>query len=137
MPPVDPSPSSVLEIRTFGAVGDGVLIDNIVMDVSERFDTGGQAIYLWSFPLYIESESAIPEGEPLPPAGTVDNVTISNVAARANGGVFVTGFREPEGYVKGLTLDNVRIHMSGGMDKSVMNDDPPDPYPIYGFHEAP
>jgi hypothetical protein len=120
-----------------GIVVDGVHIDNIVMDVSEKFNTGGQAIYLWSFPLYVESDSEIPEGEPLPPAGAVDNVTISNVTAKANGGIFITGFREREGYIKGLTLDNIRIHMFGGKDKSELNEHPPDPYPIYGFHGAP
>jgi len=120
-----------------GIVVDGVRIDNIVMDVSDKFDTGGQVIYMWSFPLYIESETEIPKGKPLPPAGTVDNVTISNVTAKANGGVFVTGFRESGGYIKGLTLDNVKIHMFGGKDKSELNANPPDPYPIYGFHGAP
>ena len=120
-----------------GIVVDGVHIDNIVMDVSEKFNTGGQAIYLWSFPLYVESDSEIPQGEPLPPAGAVDNVTISNVTAKANGGIFITGFREREGYIKGLTLDNIRIHMFGGKDKSALNEHPPDPYPIYGFHGAP
>lgn len=120
-----------------GIVVDGVLIDNIVMDVSEKFNTGGQAIYLWSFPLYVESDDQIPKDRPLPPAGVVDNVTISNVTAKANGGVFITGFREREGYIKGLTLDNIRIHMFGGKDKSELNADPPDPYPIYGFHGAP
>ena len=117
---------------------DGVLIDNIAMDVSKKFKTGGQAIYMWSFPLYVESESEIPKSEPLPLAGTIDNVTISNVTAKANGGVFVTGFREPKGYVKSLTLNNVRIFMFGGKEKSAeINTNPPDPYPIYGFHGAP
>lgn len=116
---------------------DGVLIDNIVMDVSDRFDTGGQAIYMWSFPLYVESDSEIPKDEPLPPAGSVSNVTISNVTAKANGGIFITGHREREGYIKSLIFNNVRIHMHGGKDKSELNDNPPDPYPIYGFHGAP
>jgi hypothetical protein len=121
-----------------GITVDGVLINNVVMDVSSRFDTGGQAIYLWSFPLYIESASEIPKGKPLPPAGTVDNVTISNVTAKVNGGIFVTGFREKEGYVKRLTLENVQIMMLGGIKKpEELNVDPPDPYPIYGFHGAP
>lgn len=118
-----------------GIVVDGVRIDNIVMDVSDGFDTGGQVVYMWSFPLYVEE--APPVDTVLPPAGTVDNVTISNVTARANGGIFVTGFREKEGYIRGLTLENIRILMLGGKDKSVLNDDPPDPYPIYGFHGAP
>ena len=121
-----------------GITVDGVLIDNIAMDVSDGFDTGGQAIYLWSFPLYVESEEEIPKSEPLPAAGSIDNVMISNVTATANGGIFITGFREPEGYVKSLTLDNVRIFMFGGKEKSEkLNAEPPDPYPIYGFHGAP
>ena len=121
-----------------GITVDGVLIDNIAMDVSKRFDTGGQAIYMWSFPLYVESESEIPKSKPLPAAGTIKNVTISNVTASANGGVFVTGFREREGFIESLTLDNVRIFMYGGKEKSEeLNARPPDPYPIYGFHGAP
>ncbi|MBT5877381.1 MAG: hypothetical protein HOH43_28430, partial [Candidatus Latescibacteria bacterium] len=91
-----------------GIVVEGVRIDNIVMDVSSDFKTGGQAIYMWSFPLYVESDSEIPKDEPLPPAGTVENVTISNVTAKANGGIMVTGFREPEGYIRSLNLENVR-----------------------------
>lgn len=121
-----------------GIVVDGVHIDNIVMDVSSRFNTGGQAIYMWSFPLYVESDDEIPEHEPLPPAGTVENVTISNVTAKSNGGIMVTGFREPEGYIRSLRIENVRIHMFGGKHKSPkLNVNPPDPYPIYGFHGAP
>jgi len=117
---------------------DGVLIDNVAIDVPNRRREGGQAIYLWSFPLYIESNDEIPEGESLPPAGTIDNVTISNVTARVNGGVFITGFREKEGYVKRLTLQNIDIVMMGGVEKSdELNVDPPDPYPIYGHHGAP
>ncbi|MBM4013641.1 MAG: hypothetical protein FJ293_01585 [Planctomycetes bacterium] len=119
-----------------GIVVDGVRVDNIVMDVSPAFDTGGQVIYLWSYPLYVESPP--PAGTALPPAGIVANVTISNVTARANGGIFVTGFREKPGYVHNLTLENIHIFMFGGKDKSRLNDDPPDdPYPIYGFHGAP
>ncbi len=119
-----------------GIVVDGVRVDNIVMDVSDRFDTGGQAIYIWSFPEY--TEVPVARDKELPPPGTIDNVTISNFTGRVNGGVFVTGFRERPGWVRGLTLENLRLTMNGGMDKSGLNDDPPDdPYPIYGFHGAP
>lgn len=119
-----------------GIVVDGVRVDNIVMDVSDTFDTGGQAIYIWSFPLYVEQP--VPASTELPASGTIDNVTISNFTGRVNGGVFVTGFRERSGWIKGLTLDNVRLFMNGGKDKSVLNENPPDdPYPIYGFHGAP
>ncbi|MDA1266200.1 MAG: glycosyl hydrolase family 28 protein [Planctomycetota bacterium] len=119
-----------------GIVVDGVRIDNIVMDVSDDFDTGGQAIYLWSFPEYVEVPWDF--STPLPPAGVVRNVTISNVTGRVNGGIFVTGFRERAGWIQSLTLENIRLFMNGGKDKSVLNPNPPDdPYPIYGFHGAP
>lgn len=119
-----------------GIVVDGVRVDNIVMDVSEGFDTGGQAIYMWSFPEY--TEVPWPADRPLPPPGVVDNVTISNFTGRVNGGVFVTGFRERDGWIRNLTLQDVRLFMHGGKDKTPLNGDPPDgPYPIYGFHGAP
>ena len=118
-----------------GIVVDGVRVDNIVVDVSDRFDSGGQLFYVWSFPIYVEQDP--PPGTVLPPAGVVDNVTLSNITARVNGGVFVTGFRERAGWIRRLTLQNIDILMNGGKDKSVLNDDPPYPYPIYGFHGAP
>ena len=118
-----------------GIVVDGVRVENLVMDVSDRFKTGGQVIYMWSFPLYVESDP--PPGTVLPPAGSVDNVSFSNITARANGGIFITGFREHEGYIGSLTFEDIDITMHGGMDKSGLNDNPPDPYPIYGFHGAP
>ncbi len=116
---------------------DGVHIDNVVIDVSDKFDTGGQAIYMWSFPLYVESDSEIPRDEPLPPAGTIENVTISNVTARANGGIMITGPEEPSGHIRSLVLENIRITMNGGKEKDELDADPPYPYPIYGFHGAP
>ena len=45
-----------------GIVVDGVRVDNIVMDVSEGFDTGGQVVYMWSFPLYVETAPASGHG---------------------------------------------------------------------------
>lgn len=119
-----------------GIVVDGVRVSNIVMDVSPGFDTGGQAIYMWSFPEYVEEP--VEPGTALPDAGVVRNVTLSNITGRVNGGIFVTGFREREGWIESLTIENIRLFMNGGKDKSVLNDDPPDdPYPIYGFHGAP
>ena len=65
-------------------------------------------------------------------------MTISNVTARANGGIFVTGHHEEGGYIRSLTLENIHILMFGGKDKSELNAEPPFPYyPIYGFHSAP
>ena len=112
-------------------VVDGVAINNIVMDVSDRFKGGGTVIYMWSFPIYVET--IVSEDETLPPPGILKNVTISNVIASANGLVCINGARD--GYIKGLTLDNIRFFMCGGKT-SALNDNPPYPYPIYGFHHA-
>ena len=60
-------------------------------------------------------------------------MTVSNVVASANGLVCVNGAED--GFIKGLTLDNVRFFMYGGKT-SALNDNPPYPYPIYGFHHA-
>lgn len=113
-------------------VVDGVSVNNIVMDVSDRFKGGGTAIYMWSFPIYVET--AVPKDKKLPPPGTVNNVTFANVTASANGLVCVNGAEN--GYIKGLTLDNVRFFMYGGKT-SELGKNPPYPYPIYGFHGGP
>jgi hypothetical protein len=110
---------------------DGVVINNLVMDVSDRFKGGGTALYMWSFPLYVET--SIPEETPLPPPGTIKNVNISNMVASSNGLACINGAKN--GYIKGLTLNNVKFFMYGGKT-SAMNDNPPYPYPIYGFHHA-
>ncbi|MCH2183476.1 MAG: glycosyl hydrolase family 28 protein [Mariniblastus sp.] len=112
-------------------VVDGVAIDNIVLSTSPRYQNGGTAIYLWSFPVY--TETVIDDGQDLPPAGKIRNITISNMVATANGLVCVNGY--PESPVEGLTLQNVRFTMFGGK-QSEYNENPPYPYPIYGFHNA-
>jgi len=113
-------------------VVDGVNINNIVMDVSDRFKGGGTAIYMWSFPIYVET--AVPKDTVLPPPGTIRNVMISNVTASANGLVCINGAEN--GHIKGLTLDNIRFFMYGGKT-SQLGVNPPYPYPIYGFHGGP
>jgi hypothetical protein len=114
-----------------GIVVDKVVIDNIVMDVSDRFKGGGTAIYMWSFPLYIETE--IPDDTSLPSPGIVNNVIISNVIASANGLVCINGAKN--GFIKGLSLNNIKFFMYGNKI-SELNNNPPYPYPIYGFHNA-
>ena len=57
-----------------GILVDGVVINNVVMDVSERFKGGGTAIYLWSFPEY--TETIMRRDTVLPPPGQVKNVSI-------------------------------------------------------------
>ncbi len=112
-------------------VVDGVVINNIAMSVSKKFKGGGTAIYMWSFPLYVET--AIPKETPLPPPGILKNVVISNVTAAANGLVCVNG--DENGYVEGLTLENIKLFMYGGKTCR-LNRSPPYPFPIYGFHGA-
>ena len=114
-----------------GILVDGVVINNIVMDVSDRFKGGGTAIYIWSFPIYVET--SVPPETKLPPPGVVKNINISNLVATANGLVCVNGCKD--GFVNGLTLDNIRFTMFGGK-VSQYNDNPPYPYPIYGFHHG-
>ena len=114
-----------------GILVDGVVINNVVMDVSDRFKGGGTAIYLWSFPEY--TETIMPRDTLLPPPGQVKNVTVSNVIASANGLVTIIG--DKESYISNLTLSNIKFFMFGGK-VSYMNDNPPYPYPIYGFHDS-
>lgn len=117
-----------------GIVVEGVVIDNIVMDVSDKFQGGGTGFYIWSFPLYIESNSEIPKDKPLPPAGTMKNIMFSNSVVSANGLVCVNG--EENGFVDGLTFNNIKFHMYGNKTSSI-NENPPYPYPIYGHHGSP
>jgi len=117
-----------------GIVVEGVVIDNIVMDVSDKFKGGGTGFYIWSFPLYVESNDEIPKDKPLPPAGTMKNITFSNSVVSANGLVCVNG--EENGFVDGLTINNVKFHMYGNKI-SYVNENPPYPFPIYGHHASP
>ena len=81
-------------------VVDVVAINNIVMDITDRFKGGSIAIYIWSFPIYVET--IVHEDKPLSPPGILKNVTISNVIASANGLVCINGAKN--GYIKGPTL---------------------------------
>lgn len=110
---------------------DGVTINNIVLSTSPRFQGGGTAIYIWSFPVY--TEEVIADTDDLPPPGVIRNVNISNFIATANGLVCVNGHRKAP--IEALTLDNVRFTMFGGKT-SEFNENPPYPWPIYGFHHA-
>ncbi len=110
---------------------DGVTIDNITLSTSKRYQGGGTAIYIWSFPIY--TETIVADQQDLPPPGVIRNVNISNFVATANGLVCVNGYQDAP--VEGLTLDNVQFTMFGGK-QSEYNDKPPYPYPIYGFHNA-
>jgi hypothetical protein len=105
-----------------GGLIDGWKISNISMDLT-RLRNGGQPIYLWS---YRRTDDT--------PWGTVRNVTISNMTAIADGGIFVSGI--PEQPIEGLTLENIRIFMRGER-KTEWHVDPPLPFYVWGHHRAP
>jgi Glycosyl hydrolases family 28 len=108
---------------------DGWTVDNISLTLSN----GGIPIYLWAYP-----RSRLPERGASPPAekpsGTVRNVTISNVLAEADGGIFISG--EEAKHIEGVTLDNIRIRMRGATKKP-MSADPPYPFAVWGHRQAP
>jgi len=117
-----------LWMRDGGSI-EGWTVDNISMTLSG----GGQPVYMTSYP-----RSRLPEpGEPAEAAsapGTVRSVTISNVTAAADGGIFLLGMEESP--LEDILLDNIRIRMKGGREKK-LNADPPYPFPVWGHRESP
>lgn len=106
-----------------GGLIDGWIVSNISMNVSPDFRRGGQAVYMWVYPRTDDI-----------PCGTVKNVSISNITARGDGGVFISG--TPESHIDGVTLDNIRITMRGDVRKE-WHEDPPYPFYVWGHHRAP
>jgi len=102
---------------------DGGLIDGwTVGNISMTLD-GGVAIYFWSW-----------KREDNTSWGTVKNVSVSNVNAVADGCVFISGVEER--HIKGVTLDNIRIHMRGGAEKK-WHEEPPYPFTVWGHRSTP
>ena len=102
-----------------GGLVDGWTISNIAMTLTG----GGQPIYFWSHRRTDDT-----------PWGTVRNVTISNLTATGDGGIFLSGV--PDRYLENITLDTVRIHMRGAFaDK--LHTDPPFPFPIWDHRRSP
>jgi polygalacturonase len=106
-----------------GGLVDGWVVSNISMNVTPDFSRGGQALYMWAYPRTDDV-----------PCGTVKNVSISNITARGDGGIFISG--TPESHIEGITLDKIRITMRGKLHKK-WHEDPPHPFTVWGHHSAP
>ena len=106
-----------------GGLIDGWVINNISMSLTSPFLRGGQPIYMWSYKRTDDT-----------PWGTVKNVTISNLTAVGDGGIFISGV--PEKHIEGITLDNVRIFMRGKRETE-WHVEPPYPFTVWGHHRAP
>jgi polygalacturonase len=104
-----------------GGFIDGVTVSNITID-SNRI-THGQGIFIWS---HRRNDNT--------PWGMIRNVIISNVTMNTGGSIFISGNREK--YIEGLTIDNIRINLTGGR-KEKSHNQPEDPFFVFGHHTAP
>ncbi len=123
-----------------GGLIDGLLINNISMDLTERQYFAAQPIFIFLYKrkLYYSENPVWSKGLSKPediPFGTIRNVTISNMTAEGDGGIFVSGAKEK--YIENLTLDNVKILMRGKIDDKPWHEDPPYPFYIWGWVSAP
>lgn len=112
-----------------GGLIDGWTVDNISMTIT----SGGAPIYMSSYPrgrLPEPGEKVEPETAP----GTVRSIMISNIAAIADGGIFLLGMEEKP--LEGIVLDDIRIRMRGAEEKP-LNANPPYPFPVWGHRVAP
>ncbi len=106
-----------------GGLIDGMVVNNITVDCTHPKQLDGQGIYIWSHRRSDET-----------PWGMIKNVLISNMTIKAGGGIFVTGAKER--YIEGLTLENIKIQVTGGRTTD-MHDNPPDPFTAFGHFVAP
>jgi len=103
---------------------DGGLIDGwVVSNISMTLPDSGVPIYMWCYPR-VEGTKA----------GTVKNVSIRDVTAVGDGGVFMSGRKEEP--LQGITLDNIRIFMRGE-GKEKFHENPPYPFQLWGHKRAP
>ncbi len=106
-----------------GGLIDGVVVKNIAVHSTHPKQLDGQGIYIWS---HRRNEDT--------PFGMIKNVLISNMTISAAGGIFITGAREK--HIDGLTLENIRIKISGGRYTNE-HDNPSDPFTVFGHFVAP
>ena len=109
-----------LIMRDGGSI-DGVTVSNITID-STRI-RHGQGIFLWS---HRRTDST--------PWGHIKNVLISNITMNTGGSIFISGNKET--YIEGITLDNIRIKLTGER-KEKSHEQPEDPFFVFGHHTAP
>jgi hypothetical protein len=103
-----------------GGLIDGMVVSNVTVDCDKN---RGQGIYIWS---HRRNDNT--------PWGMIRNVTISDMEIRGGGGIFVSGAMEKR--IEGLTLQNIRVNVVEGRNTK-FNDDPPDPFTVFGHKEAP
>ncbi|MGP8271719.1 MAG: glycoside hydrolase family 28 protein [Terracidiphilus sp.] len=112
-----------------GGIIEGWTVDNISMTLTG----GGTPIYMTSYPrsrLFEPGDKVAPEKS----LATVRNVMVSNVTARADGGIFLQGMEEKP--LDGIVLDNIHIRMRGATEKP-LSANPPYPFPLWGHQRAP
>ncbi len=106
-----------------GGLIDGMVVNNITVDCTHPKQQDGQGIYIWSGRRTEET-----------PWGMIKNVIVSNMTIKAGGGIFITGAKER--YIEGLTLENIKVHVTGGRITE-LHESPPDPFTAFGHFVAP
>lgn len=109
-----------LLIRDGGLI-DGLTVTNITVDCNKI--KNGQGIFIWS---HRRTDTT--------PYGMIKNVLISDMTITGGGAVFIQGVDEK--HIKGLTLSNIRINVTGGRNTK-NHDDPPYPFTVFGHRVSP
>jgi polygalacturonase len=109
-----------LLIRDGGLI-DGMVVSNITVDCTRS--KNGQGIFIWS---HKRTDTT--------PLGMIKNVIISNMTITGGGGIFIDGAKEK--HIEGLTLENIRINVTGGRNTK-SHDNPPHPFTVFGHRVAP
>jgi polygalacturonase len=104
-----------------GGLIDGMVVSNISVDCTRI--KNGQGIYIWS---HRRTDTT--------PWGMIKNVIISNFTITGGGGIFIDGAKEK--HIQGLTLENIRINVTGGRNTKY-HENPPHPFTVFGHRVAP
>jgi hypothetical protein len=104
-----------------GGLIDGMVVSNITIDCTRV--KNGQGIYIWS---HRRTDTT--------PWGMIRNVIISDMTITGGGGIFIDGAKER--HIEGLTLENIRINITGGRNTK-NHDNPPHPFVVFGHRVAP
>jgi len=104
-----------------GGLIDGVVVSNITVDCNRY--KNGQGIYIWS---HKRTDAT--------PWGMIRNVIISDMTITGGGGIFIDGAMER--HIEGLTLENIRINITGGRNTK-NHENPPHPFTVFGHRVAP
>jgi hypothetical protein len=104
-----------------GGLIDGMVVSNISVDCNRS--QNGQGIYIWS---HRRTDTT--------PWGMIKNVIISDMTIKGGGGIFIDGAKER--HIEGLTLENIRINVTGGRNTKY-HENPPHPFTVFGHRVAP